>query len=187
MGNPVVHFELIGPDPAALRDFYSQLFGWNEPPGAPVAEAVSATSEYSFIPPTEQAPAAAGGIGGGPGYDSHAVTARGSSDGALLALFDAIATNDRTRARRTLDSSPNLASLPIHVAASRANADTFFISAIRHCVYAGDTALHIAAASYQRELVEFLVTKRGRGECSQPPRSRTSALRSRRRSRPSGS
>ena len=27
MGNPVVHFELIGPDPARLREFYSRLFG----------------------------------------------------------------------------------------------------------------------------------------------------------------
>ena len=31
MGNPVVHVELIGPDPARLRAFYSQLFGWDAP------------------------------------------------------------------------------------------------------------------------------------------------------------
>ena len=73
MGNPVVHFELIGPDPARLRHFYSQLFGWDAPAGAPVAERVSTPSEYSFITPSDQAPAAAGGIGGGPGYDSHAI------------------------------------------------------------------------------------------------------------------
>jgi predicted enzyme related to lactoylglutathione lyase len=80
MGNPVVHFELIGPDPALLRDFYSQLFGWDAPPGAPVAEGVSSTSEYSFITPSEQAPPAAGGIGGGPGYDSHAIFYVGVTD-----------------------------------------------------------------------------------------------------------
>lgn len=73
MGNPVVHFELIGPDPARLRDFYSQLFGWDGPAGAPVAERVSAPTEYSFIMPGHNAPAAAGGIGGGPGYESHAI------------------------------------------------------------------------------------------------------------------
>jgi hypothetical protein len=73
MSNPVVHFELIGPDPARLREFYSRLFGWDAPPGAPVAEAVSSTSEYSFIKPSDHAPPAAGGIGGGPGYDSHAI------------------------------------------------------------------------------------------------------------------
>ena len=80
MGNPVVHFELIGPDPARLRDFYSKLFGWDAPAGAPVAQRVSTPTEYSFITPGDQAPAAAGGIGGGPGYDSHAIFYVGVSD-----------------------------------------------------------------------------------------------------------
>ena len=34
-----------------------------------------------------------------------------------------------------------------------------FLAAIRHYVYGGDTALHIAAAAYQRELAESLVAK----------------------------
>ena len=29
MGNPVVHFEIIGKDTARLGDFYSRLFGWS--------------------------------------------------------------------------------------------------------------------------------------------------------------
>jgi len=28
MGQPVVHFEIIGKDSAALQSFYSELFGW---------------------------------------------------------------------------------------------------------------------------------------------------------------
>ena len=28
MGNPVVHFEIGGPDGPVLRQFYSDLFGW---------------------------------------------------------------------------------------------------------------------------------------------------------------
>jgi uncharacterized protein len=28
MGQPVVHFEIIGPDPAKLRSYYGELFGW---------------------------------------------------------------------------------------------------------------------------------------------------------------
>jgi predicted enzyme related to lactoylglutathione lyase len=28
MGRPVVHFEVVGSDGAALRSFYSDLFGW---------------------------------------------------------------------------------------------------------------------------------------------------------------
>lgn len=73
MGNPVVHFELISPDPARLRDFYSQLFGWHAAPGAPVAERISLPTEYSFITPAPDAPPAAGGIGGGPQFESHAI------------------------------------------------------------------------------------------------------------------
>lgn len=29
MGNPVVHFEISGPDPGALARFYTELFGWH--------------------------------------------------------------------------------------------------------------------------------------------------------------
>lgn len=73
MANPVVHFELIGPDPARLREFYADLFGWNAPAGAPVATAISAPSEYSFISPEVSWGAAAGGIGGGEGFFAHAI------------------------------------------------------------------------------------------------------------------
>lgn len=73
MANPVVHFELIGPDPARLREFYANLFGWNAPVGASVAAAVSAPTEYSFISPEANWSAAAGGIGGGEGFSAHAI------------------------------------------------------------------------------------------------------------------
>ncbi len=29
MGNPVVHFEVVGKDGGKLREFYSNMFGWN--------------------------------------------------------------------------------------------------------------------------------------------------------------
>jgi len=66
MANPVVHFEIIGPDPDALRAYYAALFDWDAPPGAPVAAEVSDQDAYSFI----DAPGGAGisgGIGGGQG------------------------------------------------------------------------------------------------------------------------
>jgi Ankyrin repeats (many copies) len=81
----------------------------------------------------------------------------GSGDDALLALFAAIASRDRSEIARQLDSSPGLADRPIRIAASRHDADAYFLAAIGHYVYAGDTALHIAAAAYQRELAESLV------------------------------
>src|SRR5205809_3961675 len=72
----------------------------------------------------------------------------GSDDGALLALFRAIASRDRLEIARRLDLSLRLASQPIRMGASRQDADTYFLAAIRHYVYGGDTALHIAAAAY---------------------------------------
>lgn len=83
----------------------------------------------------------------------------GSEDRALLALFGVIASGDRTEVARRLDSSLSLASRPIRIAASRHDSETYFLAAIRHYVYAGDTALHLAAAAYQRELAESLVAR----------------------------
>jgi hypothetical protein len=82
-----------------------------------------------------------------------------SDDGALLALFRAIASGDRLEIERQLDLSLRLVSRPIRIGASRQDADTYFLAAIRHYVYGGDTALHIAAAAYQRVLAESLVAK----------------------------
>ena len=73
MGNPVVHVELIGPDPARLREFYSALFGWDAPAGAPVAPAISASADYAFITPEPGWGPAAGGIGGGAGFAPHSI------------------------------------------------------------------------------------------------------------------
>jgi Ankyrin repeats (3 copies)/Ankyrin repeat len=80
----------------------------------------------------------------------------GSDDRALLALFGAIAS-DSLEARRQLDASPDLATSSLRVGASRQDPETYFLKSIRHYVYAGDTALHIAAASLQRDLAELLV------------------------------
>jgi ankyrin repeat protein len=84
---------------------------------------------------------------------------RGPADGALLALFDAIASGDHLEIERQLDASRDLASCPIHTGASRQDAETYFLAAIRHYVYAGDTALHIAAAAHRREFAESLVAR----------------------------
>jgi hypothetical protein len=82
-----------------------------------------------------------------------------SDDAALLTFFGVIASRDRTEIARMLDSSLRLASRPIRIAASRQDADTYFLAAIRHYVYAGDTALHVAAAAYQRDVAESLVAR----------------------------
>ena len=43
MGHPVVHFEIIGRDPAGLRSYYGELFGWEFEPRDAVTHAVSAS------------------------------------------------------------------------------------------------------------------------------------------------
>ena len=76
-----------------------------------------------------------------------------------MALFRAIASHDEPDVARRLDSSGDLAIRPLGTGASRQDADRYFLGAIRHYVYTGDTALHIAAAAHQRELAESLVTR----------------------------
>ncbi|GAA4180033.1 VOC family protein [Streptosporangium oxazolinicum] len=71
MGQPVVHFEVIGTDPARLRGYYGELFGWEFDTGGPVAPAVSRQGEYGFT--DTGATGIPGGVGGGPGHESHVV------------------------------------------------------------------------------------------------------------------
>ena len=78
-------------------------------------------------------------------------------DDALLALFGAITSRDHREIARLLDASRDLVSRPIRVGASRRGPDGYFLVAIRHYVYAGDTALHVAAAAHQRGTAELLI------------------------------
>ena len=75
MGQPVVHFEIIGKDPAKLRDYFGELFGWEFGLPSPVSEAVSDPASYGFINrmTTSDGTGIPGGVGGGAGYESHAV------------------------------------------------------------------------------------------------------------------
>ena len=55
MGQPVVHFEIIGKDAGKLRSFYGDLFGWQFDTSAPVAEAVSQPGNYGLSTATPPA------------------------------------------------------------------------------------------------------------------------------------
>ena len=81
----------------------------------------------------------------------------GSDDGALLALFGAIASREWPEVARRLDAAPALASRPTRTGASRQDPAPYFIAAISHYVYAGDTALHVAATANRREVAEVLL------------------------------
>ena len=68
MGQPVVHFEIIGEDAEKLRSYYSELFGWEFETDNPMNYGVvqrdgNVSAEGIGI---------GGGVGGGPeGYSGH--------------------------------------------------------------------------------------------------------------------
>jgi predicted enzyme related to lactoylglutathione lyase len=49
MAQPVVHFEIIGKEPAKLRSYFGELFGWEFDTSSPVATAVSEPDDYGFV------------------------------------------------------------------------------------------------------------------------------------------
>jgi uncharacterized protein len=71
MGRPVVHFEIIGNDPAKLRGYYSELFGWEFQTGDAVTVKVSQPGMYGFVDgsTTGEGNGINGGVGGGQGYE----------------------------------------------------------------------------------------------------------------------
>jgi predicted enzyme related to lactoylglutathione lyase len=74
MPNPIVHFEIIGKDAPRLRDYYKALFDWDANIESAVAIEVSEAGNYGFIEATPTSGGGIpGGIGGGPGYVSHAL------------------------------------------------------------------------------------------------------------------
>jgi uncharacterized protein len=68
MGQPVVHFEIIGKDPEQLQRYYADLFGWEMDSDNPM--------NYGVVQRDGNVNAdgigIGGGVGGGPeGYDGH--------------------------------------------------------------------------------------------------------------------
>jgi predicted enzyme related to lactoylglutathione lyase len=68
MGQPVVHFEIMGKDGEKLRTYYSELFGWEFEADNPM--------NYGVVPREGNTGADGVGIGGGvgqspEGYDGH--------------------------------------------------------------------------------------------------------------------
>src|SRR3712207_2483937 len=69
MGQPVVHFEVVGKDGAKLQSYYSDLFGWKIDTNNPM--------NYGIVNPQdndapEGIPHIGGGVGQVPeGYDGH--------------------------------------------------------------------------------------------------------------------
>src|SRR5918992_3766028 len=69
VGQPVVHFEIIGSDPAKLHSYYGELFGWGFQIGDATTDAVSQPGNYGFVDGATTGGGVNGGVGGGKGYE----------------------------------------------------------------------------------------------------------------------
>jgi len=73
------------------------------------------------------------------------------------AFIDVVVAGDVSGVSRRLADDPSLASTASPVGASRQSAKSYFFPEIAHYLYAGDTALHMAAAAFRRDVAEVLV------------------------------
>ena len=77
MGSPVLHFEVIGKDPALLRAYYAELFGWEIDAANPMNYGII-TREGNT---SKDGIGIGGGIGGGmEGYDGYVTFYVGVAD-----------------------------------------------------------------------------------------------------------
>ncbi len=75
----------------------------------------------------------------------------------FLEFIRLVVAGDTDRVSRRLSAAPALATTASPVGATRQGATGFFFTAISHHLYAGDTALHMAAAAFSRPMAELLV------------------------------
>jgi len=68
-----------------------------------------------------------------------------------------VVNGDLDDVSRCLAASPSLATVAAQVGAARTGASDFFFTEIAHYLYAGDTALHMAAAAFRRPVAELLI------------------------------
>ena len=76
---------------------------------------------------------------------------------AVRDLVESIVSGDTAAAIRLLAASPQLARECAISGATRRAANQDFFARIRHYMYEGDTALHMATAAYQTRIVQDLI------------------------------
>ena len=76
---------------------------------------------------------------------------------AFLDFVGLVVKGEIDEVSRRLAASPSLATASAGVGATRQGAADYFFSEIAHYLYAGDTALHMAAAAFRRPVAELLV------------------------------
>jgi len=81
------------------------------------------------------------------------------NDVRLHQLFDAIAKGDEETVSEFLMAEPGLAQRAVTKTNKPDESQEYFLPEIHLQIYAGDTALHVAAASYNSDLVRQLIEK----------------------------
>jgi len=78
-------------------------------------------------------------------------------DPLLMRLIRAIVNDDERMVTTLIGRSPSLARRHFEVGATRQRETDFFFEEIKHYLYAGDTALHAAAAGYRLGIARQLI------------------------------
>src|SRR5690349_6367007 len=76
---------------------------------------------------------------------------------AFLDFVRLIVSGKLDDVRRSLAANPSFAIEASAIGATRQTASTFFFREIAHYLYAGDTALHMAAAAFRVPIAKLLV------------------------------
>jgi len=77
----------------------------------------------------------------------------------LMTVIRAVLDGDTRTVSRLVAADPALAIAQASGGATRQNAAAFYFDEIRHYLYPGDTALHMAAAAFRRPIAELLVRR----------------------------
>jgi ankyrin repeat protein len=80
-------------------------------------------------------------------------------DNGFLDLVGAIVSDETATAVRLIDNSPTLVQARSSAGATRNDGGAYFYEPIAHCMYAGDTALHMAAAGFRVEIAQALIDR----------------------------
>jgi len=80
-------------------------------------------------------------------------------DKDFLDLVRAIVAGDAGKTARLVDNAPTLIHARSAAGATRQGAEPYFFEAIAHYMYAGDTALHMAAAGFKPEITQALIDR----------------------------
>ncbi len=76
---------------------------------------------------------------------------------SFLGFIRLVIDGDLDGVSRRLRSDPALATMASPIGATRQDAADYFFTEISHYIYAGDTALHMAAAAFSRSMAGLLV------------------------------